>query len=299
MTPAVLGRVQKVLFIRLRSLGDCALTTPAIAMVKHAFPHLHVGVVVEDRFAPVFTENPDIDEVLPPRLLRVKSFGADLCVNLHGGTRSIALTAASAAAHRAGFAHFRGGAVYNIRIPTAQEILEVERKVHTVEHMVSAMFYLGVERTWIPRARLFAPPPEPVNRPYAVIHPFASEPGKTWPPESFLAVARNLKDLAVRFIGSATDDLSPFSEFACVAGAPLKQTMSLLSGASLFIGNDSGPAHMAAAYGVPQVVLFGNSDPAIWKPWRTVAKTLISPRAIADIGVGQVLEAAAWVRVTK
>lgn len=299
MTPGVLGRVQRVLFIRLRSLGDCVLTTPAIALVKHAFPHLHIGVVVEDRFAPLFTDNPDIDEVLPPRLMRVKSFHADLCVNLHGGTRSIALTAASAAPHRAGFAHFRGGAVYNIRIPTAQEILDVDRKVHTAEHMASAMFYLGVERTWIPRASLFAPLPDAVERPYAVIHPFASAPEKTWPAENFLAVARNLKDLDVRFIGSATDDLSSFRAYPIVAGAPLKQTMSLISGASLFIGNDSGPAHMAAAYGVPQVVIFGNSDPTIWKPWRTVAKVLIAPNAIADINVGQVLEAAAWVRVTK
>ena len=296
MSPDVLGRVQRVLFIRLRSMGDCVLTTPAIALVKHAFPDIHVGVVVEDRFAPVFTDNPDVDEVLPPRLRSVVGFRADLCINLHGGTRSIALTAASAAQYRAGFAHFRGGKVYNIRIPTAQEILGLERKVHTAEHLASAMFYLGVARTWIPRARIFAPPPEAGAKPYAVIHPFASEPEKTWRPDGFLEVARKLDGLDVKFIGAATDDLSPFREFPTIAGAPLKETMSLLSGASLFIGNDSGPAHLAAAYGVPEVIIFGNSDSVVWKPWRTLSQILIAPGAIARITAEQVLEAAVRVR---
>lgn len=299
MTPAVLGRVNRVLFIRLRSLGDCVLTTPAIALLKHAFPLVHTGVVVEDRFAPLFTGNPDIDEVLPPRIRAVSAFHADLCINLHGGTRSIALTAASGARWRAGFAHFRGGAVYNIPIPTAQEILGLERKVHTAEHLASAMFYLGTPRTWIPRARLFAPKAGNTERQYAVIHPFASGPDKTWRADGFLEIARSLNDMDVMFIGAAGDDMSPFQEFPTSGGAPLKQTMSLISGASLFAGNDSGPAHIAAAYGVPQVVIFGNSDPVTWKPWRTKAEIVIAPGAISRIGTEQVMEAIARVRAAE
>ena len=297
MTPDVLGRVHRVLLIRLRSLGDCVLTTPAIHLLKNAFPRVRIGVVVEDRFAPVFTGNPDIDEVLPPRIRNVAAFRADLCINLHGGTRSIALTAASAATYRAGFAHFRGGAVYNIRIPTAQRILEVERKVHTAEHVASVMFYLGTPKMEIPRARLFAPPASPQVKPYAVIHPFASSPEKTWRADGFLEVARSLRGMDVHFIGAATDDLNTFKEFPTVAGAPLKQTMTLISGASLFIGNDSGPAHLAAAYGVPQVVIFGNSDPVIWNPWRTRAEIVEAQGPIAEVNAEQVLEAIDRVRL--
>ena len=299
VTPDVLGRVHRVLLIRLRSLGDCVLTTPAIHLLKTAFPAIRVGVVVEDRFAPVFTGNPDIDEVLPPRIRAAASFGADLCINLHGGTRSIALTAASAAKYRAGFAHFRGGAVYNIRIPTAQQILGVERKVHTAEHLASAMFYLGAPQTEIPRARLFAAPASPAEKPYAVIHPFASGPDKTWRADGFLEVARSLRGMDVHFIGAATDDLNTFKKFPTIAGAPLKQTMSLISGASLFIGNDSGPAHIAAAYGVPQVVIFGNSDPVTWKPWRTRAEIVEAQGPIAEVSADQVLEAIARVRTAE
>ena len=295
MTPAVLGRVQRVLLIRLRSLGDCVLTTPAIYLLKRAFPAIRIGVVVEDRFAQLFTGNPDIDEVLPPRIRSAAAFKADLCINLHGGTRSMALTAASAATYRAGFAHFRGGALYNIRIPTAQKILRVDRKVHTAEHLASAMFYLGTPQTEIPRARLFAPA-NSKERPYAVIHPFASGPDKTWGADGFLEVSRNLPGLGIHFIGAEADDLSPFQEFSTIAGAHLKQTMSLISGASLFIGNDSGPAHIAAAYGVPQVIIFGSSDPDIWKPWRTRAEIVVAPGPIAQVTAGQVLDAIGRVR---
>ncbi len=54
-----------------------------------------------------------------------------------------------------------------------------------------------------------------------------------------------------------------------------------MSGASLFVGNDSGPAHMAAAFGVPVVVLFGPSNPVTWAPWRTAAQVMTAREDIA------------------
>ena len=52
--------------IRLRSLGDCVLTTPAIDILKRYRPDLPIGVVVEERFRAIFEGSPDIDEMLPP-----------------------------------------------------------------------------------------------------------------------------------------------------------------------------------------------------------------------------------------
>ncbi len=77
------------------------------------------------------------------------------------------MTAASGAAFRAGFGHFRHQFAYNLRIPRAQQILSVERKVHTAEHLASAMFWLGVPLTEIPRAntRLHPDPPGPSHSP--------------------------------------------------------------------------------------------------------------------------------------
>ena len=73
--------------------------------------------------------------------------------------------------------HYRQQFVYNVRIPRAQQILGVERKVHTAEHLASAMFYLGAPVVEIPRAKLAAlPSTAKPSRPTAVIHALASQP---------------------------------------------------------------------------------------------------------------------------
>lgn len=291
-----LPRASRVAVIRLRSLGDCVLTTPALALLRRARPDLRVSVVVEPRWAAVFEGSPDVDEILSPDLRPLRRARPDLCLNFHGGRRSAWLTALSGARYRAGFGHFRHQFAYNIRIPRAQQILHLDRTVHTAEHLASAMFYLGAPVAEIPRARLTATAKEPSA---AVIHPVAAAPAKTWHPEGFLEVARRLRasGAKVLFIGGPGDDLSPFHEFPALSGAPLERIKNVLASASLFVGNDSGPAHMAAAFGVPSVVLFGTSDPAIWGPWRTPSEVVSAPGGIAAITADQVFQALARLRV--
>ncbi len=287
-----LPRGARVLVIRLRSLGDCVLMTPALALLKRFRPDLETGVVVENRFAAVFDGHPDVDTIVEPRLGAVARWKPSLALNFHGGPRSIALTLASRAAERAGFAHHRGSGAYSVRIPRAQEILGEERTVHTAEHLASAMFYLGVPRTEIPRARLAAGPP-PIEGRYAVIHPAASAPEKTWPASHFLELARRLRRywaLEPVFIGAASDDLRPFAGFRRFAGEPLGRVVALIAGARLFVGNDSGPAHVAAAFGVPLGVLFGPSNPEIWGPWKARAAVFHSPQGLERIRVDEVFD---------
>jgi heptosyltransferase-3 len=277
----------RVAVIRLRSLGDCVLTTPALALLKAHRPDLKITVVVEPRFTAVFEGNPDVDEIRPG------AARADLALNLHGGTRSMTLTIASRARVRAGFAHHRYSFLYSTRIPTAQEILGVSRRVHTAEQLASAVFFLGVPQTPIPRARLFAAAP-PDLAPYAVIHPFASAPEKTWPAERFAAVARHLRErlgLEPVFLSGPADDPDAFRQFRVSRNEPLERVKSLLSGAQMFVGNDSGPAHVAAAFGVPVVALFGTSDPVTWSPWRTEARILTAAGNIRGIAVEEVIAA--------
>jgi len=268
--------------IRLRSLGDCVLTTPALSLLKRHRPDLKISVIVEPRFAEIFDGNPDVDET------RDSMTRADLVLNLHGGTRSMALTALSRAKFRSGFAHHRYSFVYSDKIPAAQQILGVSRRVHTAEHLASAMFWLGVKPQEIPRAKLFADPP-PALRPYAVIHPFAARPDKAWPAERFLEITNHL-NLDVIFLAGPADNLEPFKNFP-TSRESLTVTKSILSGASLFIGNDSGPAHIAAAFGIPVVVLFGPSDPVAWAPWRTESQVLTSPGGMSSIATQQVIAA--------
>ena len=291
-----LPRGGRVAVIRLRSLGDCVLTTPALAILRRFRPDLRVSVVVEERFRAIFEGNPDVDEILPPALGALRGARLDLCLNLHGGTRSAWMTALSGARWRAGFGHFRGQPAYNVRIPRAQEILGVERAVHTAEHLASAVFYLGAPAGEIPRARLVAAEKRPAA---AVIHAVAATPAKTWYAEGFVEVARRLRAShgEVAFIGGPDDDLAPFREFTTVSGAPLGEIKSRLASASLFVGNDSGPAHMAAAFGVPSVVIFGASDPAIWGPWRTPSAVVTASGGIGAVRLEQVLEALTRLRV--
>ena len=292
-----LPRNSRVAILRFRSLGDCVLTTPALDILKQARPDLRVAILVEDRFRGIFEGNPDVDEILPPELGRLRRFQPALAINFHGGTRSAWMTLLAGAPHRAGFGHFRIQAAYNLRIPRAQEILGEERTVHTAEHMASAMFWLGAPRVEIPRAKLIAS--STIGCGHAVIHAVAAAPEKTWRADGFIAVANHLRDSGLEpvFIGGATDDLAPFRAFRTIQAAPLSEIKNLLSSAALFIGNDSGPAHMAAAFGLPMVVIFGKSDPRIWGPWRTVSEVVTAEGGIQNVGVEQVIAAAARMRV--
>src|ERR1700693_4842380 len=89
----------RILVVRLRSIGDIILLTPAVRLLKEWRPDLRVSVVVESRFRELIENNPDIDEVMDPgeghgwgkikarlqavRAIRRKNFS--VCVNLHGG----------------------------------------------------------------------------------------------------------------------------------------------------------------------------------------------------------------------
>jgi heptosyltransferase III len=298
-TLARLAPGSRVAIVRLRSLGDCVLSTPAIHLLKAARPDLAIAVVAQDRFADVFEGNPDVAAVLPPEIGALRGFKPALCLNLHGGTTSARLTLFSGARFRAGFDIFRPGWIYNTRIPTAQKILGVTRRVHTAEHVASAVFYLGVPIAPVPRAIIPAAPGSSQltpDGPYAVIHPLAATPAKTWPAANFIAIAAHIENtlgLQPVIIAGAGEDITPFQKWPTVAGAPLPELARLMRDAALFVGNDSGPAHIAAAFGVPQVVFFGPSDSEVWAPWQTQAEVLKATGAINSISMDDATRAIA------
>jgi ADP-heptose:LPS heptosyltransferase len=153
------------------------------------------------------------------------------------------------------------------------------------------MFYLGVPIQEVARARVFADMRLSGALPYAVIHPVAATKEKTWP--EFGKVAKHLEAIGLEpiFIAGSADDLTPFAKWRTVSGAPLTEISALMQNAKLFIGNDSGPAHIAAAFGVPQVVVFGPSDAETWAPWRTKSVVLKAEGPISSITVDQVKQA--------
>jgi ADP-heptose:LPS heptosyltransferase len=253
-------------------------------------PDLKIGVSVEERFATVFEGNPRVS-VLAPTWRDVRAYSPRLCVNFHGGTRSQWMTALSGAAWRAGFAHHSTTLAYNFRIARAQRILRVNRTVHTAEHLASAFFALGVPVQEVPRAELFAAE-SPLKGRYAVLHPFASTPEKQWPAERFCEIARYLKlwNIDPVILAGPRDDASFFRAHQVFQGK-LCDAKALISKAAAFIGNDSGPAHIGAAFGVPSLVLFSKSNPAIWGPWRTECQVIVAPEGFHNVSVSRVIAA--------
>jgi ADP-heptose:LPS heptosyltransferase len=284
----------RVAIIRLRSLGDCVLTTPAIAVLKGARPDLKIGVVAEPPYTNVFEGNPLVNQILAPTWPSVRKFGSTLCVNLHGGTRSQWMTALSGARWRAGFAHYKSTLAYNVKIPRAQRILGVNRTVHTAEHLASAFFAMGAPLADIPRAQLFTDSKCPIELKgrYAVLHPFASTAAKAWPSDRFCEVARFLKLWHIEpvFLAGPADSTGSFTAHTVVQGT-LSAAKAVLSKAAVFIGNDSGPAHMAAAFGVPSIVMFSSSNPAIWGPWRTESEMIVAREGMQSITVSRIVAA--------
>jgi len=138
---------------------------------------------------------------------------------------------------------------------------------------------------------LFAEEP-PVSARYAVLHPFASAPDKQWPSERFCEVARylDLWNIKPVFLAAPKDDVTPFKAHQIVQGT-LGDAKALLARASVFVGNDSGPAHMAAAFGVASVVLFGPSNHAIWGPWQTESEIVVAPDGMREVTVSRVIAA--------
>jgi heptosyltransferase III len=98
---------------------------------------------------------------------------------------------------------------------------------------------------------------------FAVIHPFSGSPRKNWPLEKFRRMARGLeRTMAVRWCAGRED---PAIEGAVFIDN-LYELACWLAKARLYIGNDSGITHLAAAVGTPVLALFGPTDPAVWAP---------------------------------
>jgi hypothetical protein len=98
---------------------------------------------------------------------------------------------------------------------------------------------------------------------FAVIHPFSGSARKNWPLERFRELARELeREMPVRWCSGPEDP--PLPEAARFDD--LYQLACWLASASLYVGNDSGITHLAAAVGTPVLALFGPTDPAVWAP---------------------------------
>ena len=134
-----------------------------------------------------------------------------------------------------------------------------------------------------------------------VIHPGSGSPHKCWPPESYLELARRLNSARGEgprprvIIGEVELEQWPAARIdAFNAVADLRRPNSLTelldacAGAARFIGNDSGPGHLAAIIGIPTLSLFGPTDPARWRPLGPTV-TVLRRNPLDDLRVEDVM----------
>jgi len=133
------------------------------------------------------------------------------------------------------------------------------------------------------------------DRGVAAIHPGSGSPAKNWPAERFAALAGHLqrgRGAHVLVLAGPADDAALDGVRRAVSGAalpprgqaplalqnlPLPLLAAILSRCQLYVGNDSGVSHLAAAVGVPTVAIFGPTDPGVWAPRGPAVRIVRAP----------------------
>ena len=288
--------IKRVLLIRLRSIGDTVLSTPSITALKRFVPDADIDILVEDWVAPVLAGHSEVNRV---RTIEGNSLSArarvaheircaryDVVYNLHGGTTATFLTRATGAKHRVGYATYQYAQLHNHLAPPSSELWS-QPKTHSVEQQLALLGWTGVPVTDRPPTSLAvtqtaaAVVDERISTAglaaskLALIHPAAAFATKQWPAENFARVVEFLSDAGFASIAIAGPKESQvLAELIQNSAAPvvtfdlsLPEVSALARRSQLFVGNDSGIAHMAAAIGTPSVVIFGSSNIAHWRPW--------------------------------
>ncbi|HMJ25503.1 MAG TPA: glycosyltransferase family 9 protein [Pyrinomonadaceae bacterium] len=293
--------VRRVLVVRLRSIGDTVLTTPALFALRRFLPQVQLDILLEDWVAPVLEGSELVDRVIViprasnsarVRLARqLRSAHYDVVYNLHGGTTATLMTRATGAKHRVGFAHYQYARLHSHAAPSPLEIWQ-RPSLHSVEQQLALIGWTGVPVTDRPPTqlgvtdqsqlavaeKLRAAGFEDQDKPFAVLHPAAAFDTKQWATENFARIAedvtaRGLIPVAIvspnqtQIVESLKQQTS--SQVIGLSDLSLPEVTALTSRAHLFVGNDSGIAHIAAAAGAPCVVIFGSSNVAHWRPWTT------------------------------
>lgn len=297
--------VEKVLVVRLRSIGDTVLSTPSLFALKRFLPNASVDILLEDWVAPVLDGFPYIDNVITLErknttararvARRLRAHRYDVVYNLHGGTTATLLTRATGARHRVGYRTYQYARLHNHLSPSSSSLWGQD-KTHSVEQQLALLGWTGVPVSDRPATRLAVTDEAAAatagrlqasgltDAPFAVIHPAAAFATKQWAADKFGRVADELarRDLGVVAITTPeeteiVDELKRTSsaEVTAFTDLSLPEITALLARARLFVGNDSGIAHIAAAVATPAVVIFGSSNIAHWRPWASAASEVV------------------------
>jgi ADP-heptose:LPS heptosyltransferase len=136
-------------------------------------------------------------------------------------------------------------------------------------------------------------------RGFLAVHPGSGSPSKNWPLTRFLEAARSLSGASPWLLvaGPAEEVLVAPPGSILAREWPLRVLAAVLARAGLFLGNDAGITHLAAAAGAPTLALYGPTDPALWAPVGPRVLTLRAPGgSLAKLDLDDVVSAGVRLR---
>jgi len=258
------------LIIRPGGIGDCILSLPAIEYLQTQYAEVWVpsAIVPLVRFAEVRAigstgiDLVGLPGVEPPAGLidRLRSF--DSIVSWYGTNRP----------------EFREQMrEFGLHVEFLSALPDPREKIHAADFFLRQA---GGEGFAVPRIEC-----GPVaHDDFAVIHPFSGGARKNWPLSRFRQLAARLA-LPVRWCAGPEEALEDAVRFQ-----NLDELACWLANARVYIGNDSGITHLAAAVGVPVVAVFGPTDAVVWAP-RGERVRVVSGRSLEEIRLDEVLGA--------
>ncbi len=310
--------IKSFLIIRLSSLGDILLTTPAIRCLRNNFPSARIDFLVKERYRELLEDNPHISsvislpepanwEVLNEMMSSLRN-QYDVVVDLHTSLRSFYLRNKLGAEkvfryrkHRAArwmLVNFkRDYYPKDFSIPQAYFEALAPLKVSPDGEGLEWQGALQRREKFLSIAGLEEPPE---LKPIALC-PGASYPTKKWPQEYWVRLAEKLMltkrplwifgDKSDREVGQLLGALKPDKVVNFCDRLSIAESGAGLSHCHLAVTHDAGPSHMAAAVGTPVVAIFGSTVPRLgFRPYRIpnrVAEVELSCRPCSHLGYNE------------
>jgi len=296
--------------MRYRFIGDTILTIPFLRNLRRAEPEAHIAWMVAPGSSDVVKDIPYVDELiywdpvtihadsrgahrtLSAKLTFIKELRAQRFDKVYVLKRSLSsglLAWLSGAPKRIGFDTEGRGLLLTTRVPYRHDRHEVENFLAVLKADGVAVVDDHLELWTSPGeeakvARVLAEAGIGASERIVAIHPFSAVVERGWPLVNFAELAARLAEKGYRpvILGGPGDKdrfqnvshLFPKQGIDLVGTLTIRETAALLKKASLFVGNDSGIMHVAAATGVPLVAIFGPQSPLKFGPWSSKARVI-------------------------
>ncbi len=295
-----LREIRKILFVRLRLIGDVLMTTPSLKVLKESFPEAKIYYLVEPPQDELLMGNPDIDELIVIRrdssfkellslVRRMRREKFDVAIDFHGGPRASFLTLLSGAKLRIGYNYSPRKIFYHLKVERGVK----EGYIHSVLNQFNLIKALGVESEDLPplfMQELDSSEREKLEKilkekgleekKFIVMHVSAGNQYREWGVENWKKLIEIIlnkgKNLKVALIGSEKDLIyEEHLKFPIVVSfigkLNLREVRELIKKSRLFVGPDSGPMHIASTTETPIIALFGPTTPSVFGPWKKKA----------------------------